>query len=1156
VSSEGGEYGGKSREYDKDSEETKEGTDESREDDEEYDSWDRKLARDIADELRDEEEAVEDARKLARELARELEGEEESKDAEEAEKEREVDDIFDDIEDARDKQHHDFVHDMHEDCPAKEAFSEEARRYYEEKEADEDVDSSEGEDAYSETGDGTMQVIKGDSESSASTEETSEASTPKPADESADESEVIEGPDATTEPEENKEDNGTAHHPDEVESPKPDAEQRTTEGNESANEPRYDKEDTSESKRQAHEQSSLDETSDWEIPDRASEDSKNESPERSKESGKSKEELHDDNAERSLDAEQSVPDQETTEDYDTTDSILGTEGAKERPKAENADDSAHDYEGTSQESTDHSTLNEVEESHEPDPDGTLESQLDDTNESEIEEEESDEYTLPPMLPEDLSFSIFPETEEERIERESRELWESLSEEERELIKPLLKRDIESEEDLRELLKIHHDASGFEHSQAEYEDALEFLDDSSDADAEVPVLIKRLQNLEAERRWIALVHSPESLTPSESENGLLREFIQWYLQHPEIDESPEVEENLRNVFFYFEIMEIVEKNPSVSIYRLSRDYEIGENMVRKWVKKGSKPWLLSQFLLWHRSRTRKKEVSRGSQVEFTEVYRSLRTVREESGRTIYTVAQALGRLLKQKMHLGVVTALLKSQKGHTPTWLKEILDYIRKNRMLIQNLLNSMIPDSESLRIRIAATESSLVFRLYDSEQIDYLSLLAREIFYFSEKDKRRIMSEACGAFGGITRSELSRIVNQLSTIGSLAARGRGGKNVHNINHDLLYETPFLYGETLRVILEIQNSSLNHIAPLVLRVGKANDAKGGIQQLPMSRGRLSLISRRLLKPQIPEGEDFLVLLARLYAIMVSDGSIDSSFRVDYGEKNKSRREYVKQLFSRLGSFSFKEIKDEKGAITGFCMPAVIGRLLVSLGLPKGDKVLQGPRIPRFVIDGSFAIRKAYIEEVIPEEGWVYVRKDRDTVEIGISRSRVLYEVKKRRETGDQNVISRRLAAFVRNNGERETTSFGAENRLSVFYVIRPKKLKELKGDKNKEIVRLAYELESMILRHPPDLLSDEKYLFGSIGIQMEYEAAKISFSEKTGRVSVEWRLRNSSQEDGARLGVIAPPIHVKKKERLLSWMKRHPELVQKALKQFKLVGMLE
>jgi hypothetical protein len=325
---------------------------------------------------------------------------------------------------------------------------------------------------------------------------------------------------------------------------------------------------------------------------------------------------------------------------------------------------------------------------------------------------------------------------------------------------------------------------------------------------------------------------------------------------------------------------------------------------------------------------------------------------------------------------------------------------------------------------------------------------------------------------------------------------------------------------------------------------------------MSRGRLGFFSLRRHRLQIPEGEDFLILMARLYAIIASDGSINSSYGVKYSEKNKSRREYVKRLFRRLGSFSFNETSDEQGAIIGFSLPAAIGRLLVSLGLPRGDKVLQGVRIPSFIIDGSVAIRKAYIEEVIPEEGWVYIRKDRDFVEFGISRSRVLYEARKKRDSGDKNIISGSHAALVRKKGNREKITCGSEKQMSIFYVLRPRRLEELKTHSSQRIAKLADELESIILRHPPGLLSDEKYLFSSVGIQLSLKMSKISLSEKTGRVSVEWTLRNSSQEDGARLGVLAPPIHVKKKKRLLEWMDRHPEFVEKAMRQFKLAGMLD
>ena len=57
--------------------------------------------------------------------------------------------------------------------------------------------------------------------------------------------------------------------------------------------------------------------------------------------------------------------------------------------------------------------------------------------------------------------------------------------------------------------------------------------------------------------------------------------------------------------------------------------------------------------------------------------------------------------------------------------------------------------------------------------------------------------------------------------------------------------------------------------------------------------------------------------------------------------------------------------------------------------------------------------------------------------------------------------------------------------------------------------------------------------------------KVSLSEKTGRISSSWTISTSSQTDVARWGLFVPPNDKRKKTHLALWMKRHPELIERA-----------
>jgi len=138
--------------------------------------------------------------------------------------------------------------------------------------------------------------------------------------------------------------------------------------------------------------------------------------------------------------------------------------------------------------------------------------------------------MPPMLPENYSFDIFPETEEENfrpalLSEIVQGIWERLSDEEQEEIRPFLRSEIESEEELAEAL----DRSPGVRFSSDFDEDLEdaqvylMLSEEDRALTETPRLLERLMHFEAERRWaeLLLAQSVESVlddsNPTESES---------------------------------------------------------------------------------------------------------------------------------------------------------------------------------------------------------------------------------------------------------------------------------------------------------------------------------------------------------------------------------------------------------------------------------------------------------------------------------------------------------------------------------------------------------------------------------------------------------------------------------------------------------------
>ncbi|MFW9803740.1 MAG: hypothetical protein ACFFFC_13855 [Candidatus Thorarchaeota archaeon] len=99
--------------------------------------------------------------------------------------------------------------------------------------------------------------------------------------------------------------------------------------------------------------------------------------------------------------------------------------------------------------------------------------------------------------------MFPEEEsEEDASQILLESWESLSEEEKEEIKPILQNEIESEEELDEALETFSKVRYSSDFEEDLEDAREYLSLTEEERelTEPPRLLQRLKELEAERRW--------------------------------------------------------------------------------------------------------------------------------------------------------------------------------------------------------------------------------------------------------------------------------------------------------------------------------------------------------------------------------------------------------------------------------------------------------------------------------------------------------------------------------------------------------------------------------------------------------------------------------------------------------------------------------
>ncbi|MFW9889014.1 MAG: hypothetical protein ACFFER_12580, partial [Candidatus Thorarchaeota archaeon] len=518
----------------------------SRETDEDLDEEPKERMRELAEKLKeeleeDEAQESEESDRLIRELADRLEREWQEEDEKAAtevlrEEDEDASDVLDNVSEVRNDLHDRYVHDMHEKCPAKKAFSEEAKRYYEPDEASEDTVTSESNERYTDSSDGIVQILKGESESSMPSEEPPETPSADSSDELAIEKRIDEDVYSSVSHEQTQTDDSmenegrestTAQHCE----TKPAQSEYTR----NADEARDNEKIESRNSKESFEQSTLDDFLNEEETDEANSDFHDDFPEKRRDEESSQESGPEGGAEPSTDI-----DNQMQEAYEATEHMhRDSEDAKPQDFSEVPEDDADSIDGSRNEN-----VADQQEFHVEKPLTDINESVNDGSEveegefTESKEEESDlnRYELPSMLPENVSFSIFPESEEERIERELLESYEGASEEEKELFREHLLGLIRNEDDLERYARKHNLEHLLDNDEL-LDECQKFLQlmsevaESEDTDIATLAVKMNIERRQAEE-WANYKKIPSALKEILDSEGQ----YQWYSQLRRIQES--------------------------------------------------------------------------------------------------------------------------------------------------------------------------------------------------------------------------------------------------------------------------------------------------------------------------------------------------------------------------------------------------------------------------------------------------------------------------------------------------------------------------------------------------------------------------------------------------------------------------------------------
>lgn len=466
-----------------------------------------------------------------------------------------------------------------------------------------------------------------------------------------------------------------------------------------------------------------------------------------------------------------------------------------------------------------------------------------------------------------------------------------------------------------------------------------------------------------------------------------------------------------------------------------------------------------------------------------------------------LATAIQRLnATHTLQAPVVFAELRPYHKNGPHWLHTIAQEIHTNLLQIQNHLNPCI---NGKTLRIGLVRNILYIWEKDENPDNWLNIYNDEHFHLPSIRVKRDLVEKARCHLLIQKQALSRLISQLNT------RHRDSYHPASRIQALHYNFPYLLGSSLHFILDTIDQSLDTVQ--IEKIGRGSHGVGYIQG-----------------PRFPQGEELNEFRARLLAIVLSDGSIDKAGILKYSENSRSRRKYVKNLFgSALGTIDTYE----RG--TNLRFPAVVGRIMHRWGVPIGDKIIQSVRLPLSILNQSTRVRRAYLEEVVPEDGTFGIYSGKVWFKIG--RTKILDAGDKSTQYQFAALIPQELKDFVANFTTKNNPMKEKDRLVSFVVTLTWGELEDLSNtpeylQQSDQIRRL----QLLIRNNPPELLVDEKAIADSLGIKCRMVPIRITLFE-TGRISVSWELVTRGRNEALKWALLAPPSSGRKRKQVEQWL---------------------
>ncbi len=555
-------------------------------------------------------------------------------------------------------------------------------------------------------------------------------------------------------------------------------------------------------------------------------------------------------------------------------------------------------------------------------------------------------------------------------------------------------------------------------------------------------------------------------------------------------------------------------PKTSTHHLAKTLGISHIVVSYWLRNERRPRLI-EALTTHEQARKDHEIKLPQEhyqhrIDPSIVYKSIRLLKGHPHSP-----EALTNLIETMYHKVAfqrfLTADFKPYHESGPRWTRTIAKSLEKHREEVTKLLNQRIPLNHfpHTRIRIGIHNHTLYLYHHQTDPEAWLTRLRYEHFYFDTTDVKTLLLNDTKRHLNTTTTGLSQLTLQLTD--------HKGELTHrtSILGEYTRYRPYLTGETLQLLLNITGRNFKDIQLFITRLGRdtQGDGRGGIHN-----------------PIFLEGKQRDLFFTRITAIAFSDGHIHHENKAfTYIENEHERRHYVKNLMQSFGQVYITH--DERPGADRLNMPVTIGRLLEQLGVPAGDKLLSPHyHLPKFIREGSTAVKCAYLEEVVPEDGYFHTKPQ---PKFGIKRAQILDAGPKANDYNFDSKITDYLKEFILEHGKHQETIFRDEAPREECILVRGR-IKRLQQNPNQNISKVATQLQNIIKNNPCRLLKDEKQLCQDLGIEMEMKFKEIHI-QQSGRVSSIWEIMTKSENDTLLWTEIAMPSSNPKRKKVQDWL---------------------